>query len=489
LNSSSACTLTPLPSWCPQNAVPTGFLAGGGLPQTYIPPTGQADARGLTSSYIDPTVMPKIFTWSLGVQHELYKNATIEVRYLGTRGLELPIQARRNDITYFDAGGTPLPTYLDPSSIPSTYTAGTPTDTNFYTFIFNDLAAGAGNFGAGNTIPGFTSNTPNTYQQYGFFGFVTGDPPNGSSIYHAGSVTFTQRARSLSINANYTYSHAIDDSTNEFHTSELNPRRAQDSNNIGADRSNSDLDVPNKFSLAISYQLPKVKSENRFAKALLNGFQLGTIFYAQSGQPITLQSGVDTNGNLDAAGDRIVFNRNGVGSTGSDVFPVCESTVGSTSGVPVGSTYIGSSPFSSSALQGCAINHQGAFESLGLGYDPAIGYTPVDPKAKYVVAGSGAVTTVGRNSFRTPGLTNFNLSLSKSVHFGETKYLQLRADAFNVLNHPSFALSNGSVFNAAGIAAALANGGYAQPANAAFLNSRAFGGGIRQMTLGLKFIF
>ena len=487
LNNTSACTLTPQPSWC---ATQSGFLAGGGLPQTYVPPTGQADARALTSSFIDPTVMPKIFTWSLGVQHEIYKNATIEVRYLGTRGLELPIQYRRNDITYFAAGGTPLPTYFDPATIPGTYTAATPTDTNFYTFVFNDEAAGFGPYGANNTVPGLTSNTPNTYQQFGFFGFVTGDPPKGSSIYHAGSVSFTQKARSLTINANYTYSHGIDDSTNEFNTSALNPRRAQDSNNLNEDRSNSDLDVPNKFSLAIAYQLPKVKSENRFATALLNGFQLGAIFYAQSGQPITLQSGIDTNGNADAAGDRVLFNRSGVGNTGSDVFPVCESIAGSTSGVPIGNTYIGPTPVTqSTVLQGCANNPNGPFANLGGGSDPAIGYTPVNPKAKYLVAGPGTVTTVGRNSFRTPGLTNFNLSLAKNIHFGETKFLQLRADAFNVLNHPSFALSNGSVFSTAGTAAALANGGYAQPGSAAFLDSTAFGGGIRQMTLALKFVF
>jgi hypothetical protein len=31
-----------------------------------------------------------------GVQRELYRNATIEVRYLNTCGLELPVQYRRN---------------------------------------------------------------------------------------------------------------------------------------------------------------------------------------------------------------------------------------------------------------------------------------------------------------------------------------------------------------------------------------------------------
>src|SRR5258706_472093 len=76
LNPNSACTLNPQPSWC---AKPngSGFLAGGGLPSAYIPPASQLAARSLTTSFIDNTVMPKILTWSLGVQRELYRNAII----------------------------------------------------------------------------------------------------------------------------------------------------------------------------------------------------------------------------------------------------------------------------------------------------------------------------------------------------------------------------------------------------------------------------
>src|SRR6267378_943443 len=70
LNPNSACTLNPQPSWCvkPNGS---GFLAGGGLPSAYIPPASQLAARSLTTSFIDDTVMPKILTWSLGVQREL----------------------------------------------------------------------------------------------------------------------------------------------------------------------------------------------------------------------------------------------------------------------------------------------------------------------------------------------------------------------------------------------------------------------------------
>src|SRR5439155_4846788 len=157
LDPTSACTLTPTPSWC-ANPNFGGFLAGGGLPQTYIPPANQADARALTTSFIDDTVMPKILTWSLGVQHEVYRNASIEVRYLGTRGLSLPVQFRRNRESFFDAGGAPLPTFLKASDVPTTWTGSTPTDDAFNNFHSN------------------------IYRSFGFAANVTSDPPFGSSI-------------------------------------------------------------------------------------------------------------------------------------------------------------------------------------------------------------------------------------------------------------------------------------------------------------------
>src|SRR5438874_5788392 len=126
LDPGSACTLTPQPGWCttPNNA---GFLQLGGLPQAYIPPSGQAEARALTTAYIDDTVMPKILTWSLGVQRELARNTTVEVRYLGTRGLSLPVQDRRNFESGFDAGLAPLPEYFRVQDVPTAVSASAPT--------------------------------------------------------------------------------------------------------------------------------------------------------------------------------------------------------------------------------------------------------------------------------------------------------------------------------------------------------------------------
>lgn len=470
-NPNSACALpaSSQPAWCsewgggttPQNV--HNYLATGGLPTTFPPPATAAAARAITTSYIDDTVMPKILTWSFGIQHELHTNSIIEVRYLATRGLELPVQYRRNFISYFDAGGAPLPTYLNASTIPKTYTASTPTDTPFYNFAFGLNANPA--------------DQANQYAQYGFSGNITSDPPLASSIYHAGSVEFKQRAgHGLTLDANYTYSHTIDDSTNEFHTSALNPRRAQDTNQLGFDRGDSDLDVPNKVAISLAYNTPKTTIENHFIRGLLNSYLFGSSFIAQSGQPVTLQSGVDSNGNDDTAGDRVVFNSAGVGNTGSDVFPVCEG--------PGGATYIGSTAFSSAANNGCNPN-----ATTVSGGDPAIGYTPVNPSARYIVAGAGALTTVGRNSFRSPGFYTWNLSLGRNFHLTESKYFQVQAQVFNVLNHPNYALSNGNVFSNGGITTALATPGYVIPTNPTFLQPKQFGGGIRSMILVAHFFF
>src|SRR5216110_3768465 len=278
LDPTSACTLAPKPGWCttPGNA---GFLQLGGLPQTYVPPTGQAGARALTTSFIDDTVMPKILTWSLGVQRELARNTTVEVRYLGTRGLSLPVQDRRNFHSGFDAGLAALPEYFRVQDVPATVSASAPTRAPWDAFTTCTPVA----------PPATPAPCNNVYCPFCFQANFTSDPPFGSSVYHAGSINFTQRARyGLTFNANYTYSHTLDNSTNEFFTSLLNPRRGQDTQQIGQDWGNSDLDVRHKAALSWSYQVPNIKSDSRWAKTLVNGFSIGSVFLGLSPSAVTL---------------------------------------------------------------------------------------------------------------------------------------------------------------------------------------------------------
>jgi len=245
--------------------------------------------------------------------------------------------------------------------------------------------------------------------------------------------------------------------------------------------------VRHKFALSFIYQVPNVKSDSRWVKTLVNGFNIGSVFLAQTGQPVTLQSGgVDSNGNGDSAGDRASFNPFASGLLGSDVFPVCEAIASTNSGHPVGSVYVGStSVTNTTTTNGCATNGANP-----LGFDPAIGYTPVNASAKYVITGPGARSNLGRNSFTGPGFGVLNLAVGKDFHFTEGKYLQAKVNIFNVLNHPNFALSNGNVFSTTGVTTATTTPGYVIPTDSNFLAaSTLFSGGFRSMTLGLKFVF
>jgi len=52
----------------------------------------------------------------------------------------------------------------------------------------------------------------------------------------------------------------------------------------------------------------------------------------------------------------------------------------------------------------------------------------------------GAFGNEGRNAVRGPGLASVDLSLFKNFAVAESKRVQFRAEAFNTLNHPNFAL-------------------------------------------------
>jgi hypothetical protein len=43
---------------------------------------------------------------------------------------------------------------------------------------------------------------------------------------------------------------------------------------------------------------------------------------------------------------------------------------------------------------------------------------------------------------RQDGINDWNASALKEVRFGEGKYVQLRCEAFNVVNHPTFGAPN-----------------------------------------------
>jgi hypothetical protein len=358
------------------------FLGNGGIFPGSIATGGaltQAQARFATSSYIPDQVLPYSINWNLAVQHVFHKDYTVEVRYLGTRGVHLLVQNQM--LRYPEVTPTSfLPTYL---SAPSQATLDS------LPLTLAQLKPG------GKLIPAV--NNP-VLGPLGFASKVTWWPPIGNSSYHGMALQVTRRfTGGLQLIGSYTWSHAIDDSTATHFSTVLTPRREQDFVNLKPDRASSALDRRQRLTVSGVYETPWLShSNNWLAKNGLGNWRLAGTYTAESPEYVTVQSGVDSNLNGDTAGDRTIFNPNGVPGTGSDV----------------------------RALK----NSAGA----------TVAYLALNPNAQYIKAQVGALATDGRNTLKTVGINNFDMSLGKNFTIREGKTLEFRGDFTNFFNHPQY---------------------------------------------------
>jgi hypothetical protein len=444
LRAAAACAgrFSTAPSWCASylaDGLGSNFLAGAAMKLTYRPPTDQSTARSMTNQLMVDARFPKVFNWSLGLQHELVKDTTIEVRYLGTRALFLPVQIQLNSQTALERGASTLPTYFSASQVPATMPASAP------------------------TLAQFLAARGRPYAAQGFPNAITSMQPIGVSEYHGGAVDLHRRfSQGLLFRANYTWAKGMDNGTNDLFTSVVNPRRPQDPNNLDAEWSRSTLDIRHKAALMWTYDIPRARVDARPLKALLHGWQWNGTYLFQSGQPITIQSGVDSNGNLDSAGDRVILNPNGTGRTGTSVNFVCRNASGSTS----------------IATSAAACGGNGS----------VAGYVAANPIALYVQAGAGAIANVGRNTVDSEHLNLWNMSMFKNFAITEGKKLQFRFEMFNAFNVGQYALGNADVAPVQ-LSTNAQSASYANVTAANFLNSRQFDRRGRSFQLGLKFNF
>ncbi len=353
------------------------FLANGGI-HNVVPATATsaAAARAATSAWVDNQQVPYAMSYSLSIQRQFLTNWSLETRYLGTRGVHLPTQNRLN-VQPKTTDTIFLPTYL---SRPAQ------ADLDRLTVTLQDTINPRSRF-----VP--------AYANAGFNGAnVVAFVSNGSSTYHAFSSSLTRRfTGGFLANAAYTWSHNIDDSTAEVFSTVLAPRRAQDFQNMRAEKANSILDHRHRLAVSGIYDLPFfAKSSHRLARSLFGGFSFAGTFSYESGEHVTVLSGVDANLNGDAAGDRSIINTNGVKNT-SSLVTALTNTAGKT-----------------------------------------VGYLATNPNAQYIQAGLGARATAGRNTLALPAINNIDFSLSKDFAVTETKKLQFRADFINGLNHPQY---------------------------------------------------
>ena len=250
------------------------------------------------------------------------------------------------------------------------------------------------------TTPAFTGCIP--------FSDMDANYSNGSSVYHGLTANLRKRfSTHYELLASYTWSHAIDDSTDLQAT--LTP---QDSYYPGLDRANSTFDERHRFVFSGVYQSGKL-SGSSFASKFFSNWTLAPLIEFGAGRPFNIITGGGDNLQLSSLTSR------------PNVVPA---------GTPENACGYG--------VVASKFSPTGFFqEPCFLDYNPAVGLRSLDGN-------------LGRNAGRTPWTVFDDVRLAKRVFFGERFNMDLIADMFNIAN----------VYNVAAVSPLLTNAGQATAA-------------------------
>ena len=237
-------------------------------------------------------------------------------------------------------------------------------------------------------------------------GTVPGE--NAISNYNSLQATVEQRmSHGLNFSFSYVWSHFLDDLDTAGWGSHSGTTNYQNAYNPAANYGNSNFDVRNAFKGYILYQLPfgrgrQFLNSNSLVDAVIGGWQLSDTLVIQSGQPFTAVVG-GSDGSYSLAGSNYAWYPNVIGNP--------------------------------------KLANRGVHQWFNEG--------------AFAVPAAGTFGNEGRNQLTGPGLATTNLSLSKTFSIWEQVKLQVRGDANNAFNHPSFGLPSNtlSVTPTGGIAA------------------------------------
>ncbi len=228
----------------------------------------------------------------------------------------------------------------------------------------------------------------------GTFFYVNHLETSAGSGYNALQTSFTIRNwRSWSSAIHYTWSHSIDNAS-DGQDYVANATQPDNSYRADLERGNSNFDSRHRFVATASYRIPNfAKSHPRLG----DGWQLNTVVTLRSGNPfhLTLFDDYNNTGEFfprpDLVGDPYA------GTSGPDRF------------------------INLSAFQvPCTLDPAG------------------DGSAGSCIPGTWHFGSLGRNALRGPGYQNVDFSIFKDTPITEGVKIQLRAEIFNILNHPNF---------------------------------------------------
>ena len=320
-------------------------------------------------------VNPYTHFWNLGVEREVARNTVIEAGYTGSRGLKQ---------------------YA----------------------VSNINVAGAGNIFFGDTTVNSRLNT-----QYGNINTRNND---GDSYYHALNVGFRSSdlmRTGVSLQANYTWAHNIDDlsstfgdSNNNLNLGLLNPFYA------GLDRGNSDFDVRHRFVFSANWEIPWMKNAtNALARHLLGGWQVAPIFTAQTGLPFSIFDYSNTmwNGLRYTPTGAVQYSSSNLKNVGVNDFVYLT--------LPASQWVEGPNP-----------NFQ-----CNQTYDEAGELTSFTNCADFGPYPKGMSA---RNAFRGPGFWNLDLGIYKNIKITERTKVQFRGELFNAFNHHNYYIQGSNTY-------------------------------------------
>jgi hypothetical protein len=240
----------------------------------------------------------------------------------------------------------------------------------------------------------------------GQYGDINSRGNSGYSDYNAlifGIESNDLRKTGLQLTARYTYSSAKDNLSSTFSDANYNYNLGLlDPFDPALDYGYADFDARHRFTSSFSYEVPFFNGlDSRVARHLLGGWTVTGIFNARTGNPFT------------------VFD------CSSAVISTCHRFIPggalslSGSGNPAPSLDAGGNPVANS------------FDYIQLPTSVVF----VNPTTGNGAVGPFPAEMTRRNAFRGPGFWNMDAGLYKRIKFNEKYSLQLRFEAFNVMNH------------------------------------------------------
>ena len=263
-------------------------------------------------------------------------------------------------------------------------------------------------------------------RNYGNFFYLNQEKSSANSGYHGLQVSLRMNSwHGLTSQANFVWSHSIDTASD---LEDFIPNQAQPQNSTipSGDRGNSSFDIRRRFTWNFAYQIPTFSTNH---KKLTGGWGLDGILNLQDGQPWQL--------NYEFQGD---YSGAGEGFDRPDI-------IGTPRYNPSNpAQYLDLSAFAAPCTWGNPVNDGSSDESN-------------------CIVGTRHFGTLRRNSLRGPSFKELNFGVSKNTMLTERLALQLRADFFNLFNHPNFCNPSMPAFIANIGAPNAANGKYIDPLN------------------------